>query len=535
MEVHHCAFHLKRLAEYMCPSCKNLPLCKTCKLKHEAETRHAPENCKEVGLAIMRQRIQDAGGKQVNELAKGLRKALKELEAGFLREIDKFQSSCMQTEELRKMKKLNSERRYAELYLYTKSLHVGGVKNKAATGELNKRLLEMIDTTSDELKKVVSNIVAAKQHKPVFAAYKSDEVLTLKGKSCGDEERVISALHIADMAKFKAIYIAPLADIGDRVVSELAFRLQQAHPVSALYLADNDISDSGVELLAQAAFRGKSLSVFCIAGSKISDAGAKAMAKAARNCHSLTTFYLNGWRISDSGAKAVAEAVKGCPLSVFYLMGCRISDSGATAVAEAMKGRSLSTFCLGSNEMSDAGAITVAKATKDCPLSMFYLGGNNISDSGATTVVKTLSNGECASTLSAFCLCGSGISDSGAKKAADAARGCPQLSEFCLDGKPISGETLAYVLESMTGIKTIRSVNLRIGEISKEQMDYCLDQLEQIGVERRFKLRFQCDTEAAKSVCNKFAAEWNPRLAEFRIVPSIANLFVDDLILGVPK
>ncbi len=119
---------------------------------------------------------------------------------------------------------------------------------------------------------------------------------------------------------------------------------------------------------------------------------------------------------------------------------------------------------------------------------------------------------------------------------ADVIRGCPQLSSFYFDGNPISGETLAYILTGMAGVNTIRSVNLCIGEISKEQMDSCLDRLQQVGIARQLKLRLDCGTEAARSsVCNKIAAEWNAKLAEFMIVPHIANLFIDEVITGVPE
>ncbi|MDR3715203.1 MAG: hypothetical protein P4L51_20510 [Puia sp.] len=110
-------------------------MCETCKLEHEAETGHATENFKEVVLSILQQHIQCAGGSLAKELAKGLRKVVKELEAGLLREIDRFHESCVQTEELRKMRKLYSEERYAELYSYAKSLPVGDAKNEAATGD----------------------------------------------------------------------------------------------------------------------------------------------------------------------------------------------------------------------------------------------------------------------------------------------------------------------------------------------------------------------------------------------------------------
>ncbi len=127
------------------------------------------------------------------------------------------------------------------------------------------------------------------------------------------------------------------------------------------------------------------------------------------------------------------------------------------------------------------------------------------------------------------------ISDSGAKGVVDAIRGCPLISSFYLDCKPIAGETVTYILEGVKGVSTIRSVNLYIGDVSKEQIDSCLDRLQQSGVAKQLKLRFRCDTEAARSMCKRFQAEWNAKLAELRIVPDICYAFVEDVILGVPK
>ncbi|MDR3549326.1 MAG: hypothetical protein P4M11_13865 [Candidatus Pacebacteria bacterium] len=150
-------------------------------------------------------------------------------------------------------------------------------------------------------------------------------------------------------------------------------------------------------------------------------------------------------------------------------------------------------------------------------------------------VAETLSSGGCASTLSAFYIWSTNISDLGAEKVADAVRGCPLLSEFCFDGKLISGKTVAYILESMAGVSIIRSVNLCIGEVSEEQMDSFLSRVQKNGVAKQLKLRFQCDTEDAASVCKKFASEWNVKLAEFKIVPYIGIIFVNEVIIGVPN
>ncbi len=532
----HCPVHRKRPAEYVCLACDNLVLCEACKQEHVIETGHTPENCKEIGLAIMhQQRIQCVDGILVKELIKGLRNGLKELEARVLQEIDRFQESCVQTKELRNMIKLDSDGRHAELYFYAKGLPMGGANNKAAMGKLKKRLLETIDKASDELMNVLNKTAAAKQYEPIFSAYKKDEVFMFKNETCGGEERLLSALHSTDMSKFtKAVYIDSVSAIGDSVASELASRLQ-THSISALYLTGIQISEADTEALAQAALCNKSLSAFCIEDCAVSDIIVEAVAEAARNCRSLTALYLNGLSISSSGAKTVAEVMKSCPLSVFYLSGNNISDSGATAVAEAVKDCPLSAFCLSGGGISDAGAISVANAVKDCPLSVFYLMGFKISNAGTTAVAETLSSGECASTLSAFYLWSDAVSNSGAKKVADAIRGCTKLSAFYLDGGWISGETLEYILECMTGISTIQSVNLHLGEISKEQMDFCLHRLQQSGVARQLKLRFDCCALAANSVCKKFEAEWNAKFAELRIVSNIHELFMHEVILGIPK
>lgn len=103
----HCVVHRKRPAEYVCSACENLPLCEICKPEHVNETGHASKNYKELALAFMRQRIEDAGEKQTNELANEMREVVKELDATLLREINRFQLSCATTVNGRKMRKIH--------------------------------------------------------------------------------------------------------------------------------------------------------------------------------------------------------------------------------------------------------------------------------------------------------------------------------------------------------------------------------------------------------------------------------------------
>ncbi len=155
-----CPIHRRRPVEYVCPTCYNLRMCEECKRGHVSETDHALDNCKEVVQRLMHQRSQYADGRQAKELAKGLREALKGLEAGLQHELDTLQPSLVQTEEQRKIQRLYSEGRYAELYFYTISLPDGGADNEAVMEEPNKRLLKVLDTAYEGIEKVRNKIAA---------------------------------------------------------------------------------------------------------------------------------------------------------------------------------------------------------------------------------------------------------------------------------------------------------------------------------------------------------------------------------------
>ncbi|MDR3414087.1 MAG: hypothetical protein P4L87_24520 [Formivibrio sp.] len=180
---------------------KNLSMCESCKQEHVEEEKHQPESCKEVGRALMRKRIQEIDGKQqTTELAKILRKTMKELEAGLLREIERLRLDSELPKEQCEMQKLEREERYAELYFFVKGRTVDATNSEATIQELRKRLLNTMDTASAGLKRVQSMIVAAAtrvapQHKSMFAAYGRDDVFLLKPDSyTATTDNVVSAL-----------------------------------------------------------------------------------------------------------------------------------------------------------------------------------------------------------------------------------------------------------------------------------------------------------------------------------------------------
>ncbi len=477
----HCILHRQKVAEYVCPYCDNLLLCETCKQEHANAERHSPENCKEVGLALMRQRIENTSGKlQTEELTRGLMGVMKELEAGLLREIDRFQASLAQNEDVSKMRGLEREGRYAELYFYVRGLPVVAAKSEGEVQDIRKRLTKMVDTASDGLKALrdkAAATTAVPQYKPMFATYKEDEVLFFDKLLCGyDDSKMVSALHSAAEGmsnKVKAAFITSSIINEYRLTIEIASILR-TNPVSALYYSGSQISDDCAELLANALLDMKSLSVFCLNTVFVSDRGVKAVAVAARCCPSLTTFFLQGGMVSNSGVKAMTELMKGCPLSAFGFMSGGISDEGETALADMIS--------------------------------------------------------SCSSTLSAFSLKEPKISDAGIKKMADAARNCHLLSAFYLGCNPLSGEMLAYVLEAVTGASSsIRLVSLYI---AGEQLDSCLMKLEKSWIGRQLQLQLLCNNE---SVCVACATKWSGKFSGLKISPHDWPGFIEEVVLGTRK
>ncbi len=217
----YCSVHRTRPVEYVCLACDNLRMCEECKRGHVDEEGHALENCKEVGLTLMHQHLEDAGGRQAKELTKGLREALKELETGLLGEVDRFWLNLVQTEEQRKMQELVNEGRYAELYLYTKRLSMGGANTGDVMRRLNKRLLKILDTTYEGLEKVRNKIAAdAGETLAERIARMEEDIKNLTDILAGKEESLRNCLAACDARGLKEMFKESTAAINKEQESQ---------------------------------------------------------------------------------------------------------------------------------------------------------------------------------------------------------------------------------------------------------------------------------------------------------------------------
>ena len=196
--------------------------------------------------------------------------------------------------------------------------------------------------------------------------------------------------------------------------------------LSSLYLDDDNVTDEGVEYLAEALKHSKcKLNSLTLEDNNVTDEGAKCFAEALKhsNCKLKS---LDLWRnnVTDEGAKCLAEALKhsNCKLKNLHLGANNVTDEGAKCLAEALKHRNceLNSLTLAQNVVTDKGAKCLAEVLKhsNCKLKGLYLWQNNVTDEGAKCLAEALKHSNCK--LNSLNLGVNHVTDEGAKCLAEA-------------------------------------------------------------------------------------------------------------------
>ena len=181
--------------------------------------------------------------------------------------------------------------------------------------------------------------------------------------------------------------------------------------LSTLYLDDDNVTDEGVEYLAEALKHSNcKLKSLTLAQNDVTDEGAKCLAEALKhsNCK-LKSLDLWQNNVTDGGAKCLAEALKhsNCKLKSLHLGVNHVTDEGAKCLTEALKHSNcnLKSLDLWQNNVTDGGAKCLAEALKhsNCKLKSLHLGLNHLTDEGAKCLTEALKHSNCklnSSTLS---------------------------------------------------------------------------------------------------------------------------------------
>ena len=191
--------------------------------------------------------------------------------------------------------------------------------------------------------------------------------------------------------------------------------------LSSLYLEDENVTDEGVEYLAEALKHSNcKLKSLDLSQNKVTNEGAKCLAEALKhsNCE-LNSLTLAQNYVTDEGAKCLAKALmhSNCKLNSLTLKDNKVTDEGAKCLSEALKHSNctLKSLHLGVNNVTDEGAKCLAEALKhsNCKLNSLHLRVNNVTDEGAKCLAEALKHSNCK--LKGLYLWQNYLKDEGAK------------------------------------------------------------------------------------------------------------------------
>ncbi|XP_066537041.1 NACHT, LRR and PYD domains-containing protein 12-like isoform X2 [Hoplias malabaricus] len=150
---------------------------------------------------------------------------------------------------------------------------------------------------------------------------------------------LLSAALNSPLCKLETLRLA-LCKLGARACEALGSVLQSMNSLKELDLSNNDLQDSGVELLS-AALKSPlcKLETLRLASSNLVATSCEALGSALQSDSSLKELDLSDNNLQDSGVELLSAGLKSplCKLETLRLSGCMNTDEGCSSLASALK------------------------------------------------------------------------------------------------------------------------------------------------------------------------------------------------------
>ncbi|GCB73396.1 hypothetical protein scyTo_0006751 [Scyliorhinus torazame] len=202
----------------------------------------------------------------------------------------------------------------------------------------------------------------------------------------------------------------------------------------------NQITDDGVQVLAEELRKYKIIQSLGLYKNQITDVGAQYVSTLIDECPSLIKLTIGYNMITTQGGKMLAQAVqKSKTIKHLWMWGNRIGDAGAVAFAEAIRNHpSIRELSLAGNHISTEGGKRLAAALEDNrSLKILWLTANELDDEAARCFADVLLVNRSLQTL---WLVENNITLLGANHLIEALRENSSMQEICLKNNKISIE-----------------------------------------------------------------------------------------------
>ncbi|XP_062387741.1 NACHT, LRR and PYD domains-containing protein 12-like [Sardina pilchardus] len=186
----------------------------------------------------------------------------------------------------------------------------------------------------------------------------------------------------------------------------VASYLQSPNSLLALDLSDNDLGDSGVQLLSKGLSSSQcKLRTLRLADCKLTDKSCELVASVLQTPTSLKELDLSFNNLEDSGVQVLSKGLSTphCKLQTLRFAGCKLADKSCELVALVLQSpNSLVALDLSHNDLGDSGVQLLSKglSSPHCKLQILRLCKCGISDDGYVCLALILkSNPSCVKEL----------------------------------------------------------------------------------------------------------------------------------------
>ncbi|XP_051992111.1 NACHT, LRR and PYD domains-containing protein 12-like [Xyrauchen texanus] len=182
----------------------------------------------------------------------------------------------------------------------------------------------------------------------------------------------------------------------DQCCESLSSVLQSSKSLRELDLSDNDLQDSGVKLLSDAL---KSphciLEILRFAACSFTDQCCESLSSVLQSSKSLRELDLSNNDLQDSGVKLLSVALKSphCTLEILRFAACRFTDQCCESLSSVLQSsKSLRELDLSNNDLQDSGVKLLSDALKSphCILEILRLSGCMVTEEGCCSVASAL-------------------------------------------------------------------------------------------------------------------------------------------------
>ncbi|XP_041960006.1 NACHT, LRR and PYD domains-containing protein 3-like isoform X4 [Alosa sapidissima] len=268
-------------------------------------------------------------------------------------------------------------------------------------------------------------------------------------------------------------------DLTDKSYSYLASALKTSHSsnLRVLDLSDNKLLDSGVELLCSAlCHQNCKLEELVLQYCDLTDKSCSYLASALKTSHSsnLRVLHLSDNELLDSGVELLCSALchQNCNLEELWLHECDLTDKSYSYLASALKtshSSNLRVLHLSDNKLLDSGVELLCSALchQNCNLEELWLDGCDLTDKSCSYLASALKTSH-SSNLRVLHLSDNELLDSGVELLCSAL--CHQncnLEELVLDGCDLTDKSCSYLASAL---KTSHSSNLRVLDLSYNKL-----------------------------------------------------------------